>query len=223
MRTSRQRAAGLAVCLAGVLAPADQTTEPSTAPTAPQLIAETFSTEPLTPQWHARLGELVRTNALSALVAGRMYAALSVAQYRAIVAVDNGVGVAGRSRYEAERGAVSGASAVVLGFLFPRATSALEGQVATDATSGKGKTDPSFTRGLAIGRAAGEAMIAHLQNDGSSLPFSGTIPAGPGFWTPAPGAPPGGANLGGVTPYLVNSTSQFRSAPPPAFSTFLPA
>jgi hypothetical protein len=86
---------------------------------------------------------------------------------------------------------------------------ALEEQVETDATSNKGKAHPSFTRGLAIGRAAGSDMIDHLQNDGSSLPFTGTIPVGPGFWIP--NGPPGGANLGGVTPYLVNSTSQFRS------------
>jgi membrane-associated phospholipid phosphatase len=62
-------------------------------------------------------------------------------------------------------------------------------------------------------------MIEDLQNDGFSEPFTGTIPVGPGYWIPAPGVPPGGANLGGVTPYLVNSTSQFRSAPPPAFGS----
>jgi membrane-associated phospholipid phosphatase len=95
----------------------------------------------------------------------------------------------------------------------------LEEQVETDATSSKGKVHPSFTRGLATGRAIGDEMIEHLQNDGFSQPFTGTIPVGPGFWIPAPGVPPGGANLGGVTPYLVNSTSQFRSAPPPAFGS----
>jgi membrane-associated phospholipid phosphatase len=230
MTTSRQRAAaGLVLGLAGVLACADQPTGPSTVPSELQHRAEPFSTELLTPQWQARLRDLVRTGALSPLVAGRMYAALSVAQYRAVLAVDghlntegtlkNGFGVGGRSRFEAQRGAVSGASAVVLGFLFPQAAAALEEQVAEDATSSKGKTHPSFTRGLAVGRATGDAMIEHLQNDGSSLPFTGTIPVGPGFWIPAPGVPPGGANLGGVTPYLVNSTSQFRSASPPAFGS----
>jgi hypothetical protein len=57
-------------------------------------------------------------------------------------------------------------------------------------------------------------MIHHLQNDGFSEPFTGTIPTGPGFWIPAAGVPPGGANLGGVTPYLVNSTLQFARRHP---------
>jgi hypothetical protein len=35
----------------------------------------------------------------------------------------------------------------------------------------------------------------------------------------APNGPLGGANLGGVTPYSVNTTSQFRSPPPPAFGS----
>ena len=159
-----------------------------------------------------------------------MYAALSVAQYRAILAVDEhrstegtlaaqGFGKGGRSRYEAHRGAVSGASVAVLSFLFPAAAAALEEQVERDATLNKGKAHPSFTRGLVTGRAIGNDMIEHLQNDGFSEPFTGTIPTGPGFWIPAPGLPPGGANLGGVTPYLVNSTSQFRSAPHPAFGS----
>jgi membrane-associated phospholipid phosphatase len=159
-----------------------------------------------------------------------MYAALSVAQYRAILAVDEhlstegtlaaqGFGKGGRSQYEAHRGAVSGASATVLSFFFPVAAAALQEQVERDATLNKGKVHPSFARGLTIGRAVGDDMIDHLQNDGFSEPFTGTIPTGPGFWIPAPGVPPGGANLGGVTPYLVNSTSQFRSAPPPAFGS----
>jgi membrane-associated phospholipid phosphatase len=233
MLTSRQRrAAGLAISVAAAFGCADQPTAPEPQPSTPALKVAPFSTDLLSPQWQEQVRALVRSNSVSPLAAGRMYAAVSVAQYRAIIAVDehlstegtlphHGFGKGGRSRYEAHRGAVSGASAQVLSFLFPAAASALEEQVETDATSskGKGKVHPSFARGLAIGRAAGNEMIEHLQNDGSSLPFTGTIPVGPGFWIPQPGVPPGGANLGGVTPYLVNSTSQFRSLPPPAFGS----
>jgi membrane-associated phospholipid phosphatase len=230
MLTSRQRsAAGLVVSVA-LFACADQPTAPVSHLSAPEASEASFSTELLSPQWQEQLRALVRLNAISPLVAGRMYAALSVAQYRAIIAVDehlstegtltdHGFGAGGRSRFEAHRGAVSGASVEVLSFLFPAAATALEEQVETDATSSKGKVHPSFTRGLAIGRATGNEMIDHLQNDGFSEPFTGTIPVGPGFWIPLPNVPPGGANLGGVTPYLVNSTSQFLSAPPPAFGS----
>ena len=227
MMTSRQRTtAGLVLSVAAVLACADQPTAPVLPPSGPTLNATAFSTELLSTQWQEELQAFVRAKLISPLAAGRMYAGLSVAQYRAVVAVDEHLstegtltahrfGAGGRSRFEAHRGAVSGASAVVLSFLFPEAADALEEQVERDATSSKGKVHPSFSRGLAVGRAAGEDMIEHLQNDGSSLPFTGTIPVGECFWTPAPGVPPGGANLGGVTPYLVNSTSQFRSAAPP--------
>jgi membrane-associated phospholipid phosphatase len=229
--TSRQRTtAGLVISAAALLACADQPTAPVVNSFAPPLRAASFSTELLSPQWQGQLRTLVGANLVSPTVAGRMYAALSVAQYRAILAVDEhlstegtlaaqGFGRGGRSQYEAHRGAVSGASATVLSFFFPVAASALQEQVERDATLNKGKVHPSFARGLAIGRAVGDDMIHHLENDGSSEPFTGTIPTGPGFWIPAPGVPPGGANLGGVTPYLVNSTSQFRSSPPPAFGS----
>jgi hypothetical protein len=231
MISSRQRsAAGLVISAAALLACADQPTAPVVNSSAPPLKAASFSTELLSPQWQEQIRALVRTNLVSPIAAGRMYAALSVAQYRAILAVDEhlntegtlagqGFGAGGRSRYEAHRGAVAGASAEVLSFLFPAAAAGLEEQVERDATLNKGKVHPSFTRGLEMGRAIGDDMVEHLQNDDFSLPFTGTIPTGPGFWIPAPGVPPGGANLGGVTPYLVNSTSQFRSAPPPAFGS----
>jgi membrane-associated phospholipid phosphatase len=216
-------------CSSEPAAPVDQPTPPVPHSSGPALKA-TFSTELLSPQWQEQVRALVRLNAVSPVAAGRMYAAVSVAQYRGILAVDehlgtegtlaeHGFGAGGRSRYEAQRGAVAGASVQVLTFLFPAAAAALEEQVERDATASNGKVHPSFARGLAIGRAIGDGMIEHLQTDGFSQPFTGTIPVGPGYWIPAPGVPPGGANLGGVTPYLVSSTSQFRSAPPPAFGS----
>jgi membrane-associated phospholipid phosphatase len=195
---------------------------------APALKVTPFTTELLSPQWQQRGRTLVGANTLSPAAAGRVYAALSVAQYRAVVAADEklstegtipaqGFSAGGRSRYETLRGAVSGASVEVLSFLFPAAASSLEEQVTADANAGVGGVHPGFALGLAIGRAAGIAMKSHLQNDGSTLPWTGTLPVGPGFWT-STGAP-GAANLGGITPYLVNSTSQFRSAPPPAWGS----
>jgi membrane-associated phospholipid phosphatase len=217
-------------CSSEPVGPVDQATTPVPHFSSPDLKATPFSNELLSPQWQERARALVIANAVSPIAAGRTHAAVSVAQYRAVLAVDEHWSTegtlpahyfaeGGRSRYEAQRGAVSGASAEVLGFLFPAAAAALEEQVERDATSNKGNVHPSFTRGLAVGRAVGDEMVEHLQNDGFSQPFTGTIPSGPGLWIPAPDVPPTGANLGGVTPYLVTSTSQFRSAPPPAFGS----
>lgn len=229
MLTRRQRSAALAISTVAAFACSDQPTAP-VRDSIPSLAARPFATELLSPQWQSRTRTLVSANSLNPFAQTRVYAAVSVAQYRAVVAVgappstsgngsDRGFGAGGRSLYEAQRGAVAGASVEVLSFLFPSAESALEEQVTADANAGVGQDHPDFARGLAVGRAIGEAMIAQLQSDGSTRSWDGTIPVGLGFWTSAPGSPPGGANLGGVTPYLVTSTSQFRSAPPPAWGS----
>src|SRR5215216_143844 len=188
MLFSRHRsAAGLVISAATLLACAEQPTAPVLHSSATSFKAAPFSTQLLSPQWQELARGLVRANAVSPFAASRTFAALSVAQYRAIIAVDehqstegtlaaDGFGQGGRSQYEAHRGAVSGASAEVLSFLFPAAAAALEEQVERGATSNKATVHPSFTRGLAIGRAIGDEMVEHLQNDGFSLPFTGTIP-----------------------------------------------
>ena len=207
---------------------ADQPTEPATSAKSAASVTP-FSQQLLSPAWQARARSLVASLSPSAVAAGRTYAALSIAQYRAVLAADDnigadgtqqddGFGAGGRSLYEARRGAVSGASAQVLSFLYPSVAGALEQQVSDAGSDGPGGVHPSFTRGVAIGRAIGDAMIEHLKTDGSSLPWTGTIPVGPGYWTSS-GAPPVGANLPGVKPYLLNSTAQFRSPVPPAFGS----
>lgn len=178
--------------------------------------------------WQAQARALVAANNQSPLVAARVYAALGVAQYAAVDDVaaqsspdgttpDDGFGMGGRSRYEAERGAVAGASARVLSFLYPAAATALAQRVETEANAGPGNVHPEFTRGVAIGRAAGDWMVARLQNDRFTTPWTGTIPTGPGIFIP--NGPPAGAQLGAVTPYFLTAGNQFRPAPPPAFQS----
>jgi hypothetical protein len=73
------------------------------------------------------------------------------------------------------------------------------------------------TRGIAIGEAAGAAMIAARTADGRFGPPGFPLdPPGPGVWEPTP---PGFVNdpnawLRNVTPFLVESSSQFRTAGP---------
>jgi membrane-associated phospholipid phosphatase len=153
-------------------------------------------------------------------VATRTYSEVGVAQYLAVQQADAAVGNNGRSQLEAERGAVAGASAVVLTYLFPGAAQTLEDLVTTQANAGPGEPHPDFARGEAIGRAVGAAIVARARADGFDRPFTGTIPTGPGFWvsntSPATVA---GGNLPGVTPWFLTSASQFRPGPPPAFGS----
>jgi membrane-associated phospholipid phosphatase len=164
---------------------------------------------------------------MSPLASGRVYAALSVAQYRAVMATDdadtdgqlpsNGIGTGGRSALEAHRGAVAGASVQVLSFFFPAAATAMEQRLLAEGDAGPGDVHPNFTRGVEIGRTVGNAQVERTKNDHFTAPWTGNVPTGDGKWIA--NGPPAGATLGGVTPYLLTSGSQFRSPPPPAFGS----
>jgi membrane-associated phospholipid phosphatase len=208
---------------------ADPSTSPSTSGAATTTASRGVSdfVAPASIGWQEQARTLVGANNLSPLAAERVYAALSVAQYRAVSAIDdsdtdgllpeNGVGAGGRSALEAHRGAVAGASAQVLSFFFPAAAASLEQRVETEGNATPGDVNPHFTAGLATGRSAGDNMVARLRADHFTAPFTGTVPVGPGFWIAH--GPPAGATLGGVTPYFLTSGDQFRPAPPPAFGS----
>ena len=188
---------------------------------------------PVTLEWHEVARNQVAANNMNALAAARLYAAVSVAQARAVAEVDasssaeeagaqagngEGYGAGGRALAEARRGAVAGASVRVLGWFSSTALAALEQRLAAQGEVGPGDVHPQFTRGVAIGRAVGDAMIARLASDGFTSPWTGTMPSGPGLWTTAT-LPPGGVMLGAVTPYFLDYNSQFRPPPPPAFQS----
>ena len=168
--------------------------------------------------------------------ATRVYAYLSVAQYDAVVSAEDalggdasetqasagtGLGSGGRSRLEADRGAVAGASAVVLAYFDPADAQLFEDQVQQQAEAGPGQPHPDFVRGEAVGRQVGAAAIARAQTDGFDLPWTGTVPRGPGVWfsSAKPPQPPANAQLPGMRPFFLTSADQFRPAPPPAFGS----
>lgn len=169
------------------------------------------------PRWQAIEANLVAQANLAAVVSTRAYSLLGVAQYLAVQRAEGG----GRSRHASDAGdgsdagAVAGASAVVLSYLFPPQAQALE-----DTVKAQRGTGPGFARGEVIGRAVGAEIVARAQADGFSTPFTGTIPVGPGLWisntTPATIA---GGPLPGVRPWFLESARQFRPGPPPAFGS----
>ena len=222
-----------AIGLAMVAIMATGCSDPSTAPSRVAIDglaargASDLAATPSSIGWHAQARTLIGANNMSPLAATRVLAALGVAQYRAVLATPDsdgddllpgtGVGSGGRSALEAHRGAVAGASVRVLSFLFPAAAGALELRAQAEGEAGPGNVHPQFERGLAIGRAAGDALVEHLRNDRFTVPWTGTVPVGPGLWVA--NGPPAGATFGGVTPYLMTSGAQFRSPPPPAFNS----
>ncbi len=192
------------------------------------------------PDWQSTAGTLLAQARIAPFAAGRLYAFVGVAQYLAVQRAEasaggtdaeggvsgNGIGRGGRSRLETDRGAVAGASAVVLNYLFPGHAAALEDMVTAQANAGPGQPHPAFAAGEAIGRAVGAEIVTRAQTDGWDNPFTGTIPVGAGFWISNTTPPTvAGGQLPGVRPWFLTSASQFRSAPPPAFgsSTFTAA
>lgn len=193
------------------------------------------STEALaSPEWQGTVTTLVAQGHVNPLAASRAYALLGVAQYRAVqqaagskgegdgeaVALDDESGRRGPSGRQAVRGAVAGASAVVLSYVFPAQTQEFEDMVTAQRDAAPGRSQRAFARGEAIGRAVGAEIVIRAQGDGFDHPFTGTIPVGPGFWTSNTTPPTvGGGQLRGVRPWFLTSASQFRPAPPPAFGS----
>src|SRR5215208_3134040 len=113
---------------------ADRVTDPTGSPAlSPSSASATrsFPTALASVGWQEQARLLVAPRRVSPIDATRVYALLGVAQYGAVVEADSrldaagvpnegsGFGDGGRSRFEARRGAVAGASAQILSYLCP--------------------------------------------------------------------------------------------------------
>lgn len=214
----------------------------------PAHATRSFATGLATVEWNGEARALVVSHLRNPIVAGRGYALLAMAQYGAVVAADadendsgmlpdngDGFGPGGRARYEALRGAVAGASAQVLAYLHASAADldaatvrrTLEAMVVADGNTGPGAVHPQFTRGLAIGRAWGDKLVAWGMTDGFSRSFSDvqtqfalTIPTDPDHWRAAPPPTlPAGYQFPWMRPYYLTSPSQFHAATPPVYKS----
>ena len=139
------------------------------------------------------------------------------------------VGVEGRYRpYLFHDRAPAGASATaaaaaaahkILETYEPYAQQSLDDALAASLAGipdGTAKTD-----GVAFGERMARKMIALRANDGRNAPALFTKPPAPGVWRPTPPdfLPMAVPWLGGVTPLLVHSATQFGPPPPPALKS----
>ena len=88
--------------------------------------------------------------------------------------------------YPSEHAAVGGAAATVLAYLFPDDADALTAKADEAAQSRveAGVQFPSDTAaGLDLGRNVARLVVERGKTDGSSVPWDGTIPTGPGMWS----------------------------------------
>jgi len=181
------------------------------------------------PVWQGTAATLVAQANLPPTVATRAYSLVGVAQYLAVRQAEGAKSDrdgedeterGGQSGRASDRGAVVGASVVVLSNLFASKAQALEDMVTAQRGVGSAQTQLAFARGEAIGRAVGADIVTRAKADGFTTPFIGTPPLGAGFWY-SEATPPSvaGGPLAGVHPWFLTSGKQFRSAPPPAFGS----
>jgi hypothetical protein len=78
---------------------------------------------------------------------------------------------------------------------------------------------PFKDQGIAAGTAAAQAMIDARQDDGRFGPSQWVPNSAPGHWSPLPNTADPTPWVGAVTPFLLESSSQFRSAGPPALTS----
>ena len=146
----------------------------------------------------------------------RVYTLLSVAQYAA-------ANSAQINRVTA-KAAVATASAAVLTELF--IDSAVRASIARELARDleQARMGGSGAKRTMAGRRLGQDVAPRVMawappSANFAAPWNGTIPKGPGMWYSAPGIPPIGIQLTQARPWLLDSASQFRPAPPPAYGS----
>jgi membrane-associated phospholipid phosphatase len=205
----------------GISSCTDQSTAPSIAPLQPSIASERdakkISEIVASVRWNGIARGLVATQPpafqppkMGQQAALRAMTYLSLAQYNAVVAAEK---ADENDTHPSEQGAVAGASAAVLTYLFPSAATFIETQVAEqEAAPGQpGEEHTNFDAGEQIGRGVGADVVAHAMTD--RFEAVGIGPTGPGGWIPI--GPPVFPLLGQMRTFFMTSGKQFRPGPPP--------
>lgn len=155
----------------------------------------------------------------------RFAAITQLAVFEAVNAIDKDFDpylgtVAAPRTASAEAAAVAAAHAVLKNY-FPANASALD--AARAASLARIADGNRKQQGIAVGVAAAAAMIA-LRTDDGSAPAEFHVPAStaPGEWQVTPSCPPAGGILKhwrNLRPFAIETTDQFRAAPPPALTS----
>jgi membrane-associated phospholipid phosphatase len=121
--------------------------------------------------------------------------------------------------YPAEHAVAAGAAAAVLSYLFPDRAAYFAGK-AEDAGRSRlsaGVQYPSdVSAGLELGRRVAALVIERGKGDGADAKWTGSVPAGPGKWT---GTNPILPQMAMWKTWVLDSPSEFRSPPPPAYDS----
>jgi membrane-associated phospholipid phosphatase len=121
--------------------------------------------------------------------------------------------------YPAEHAVAAGAAAAVLSYLFPDRATYFAGKAEEAGRSRvlAGVQYPSDVgAGLELGHKVAAAVIERGKADGTDAKWTGSVPAGPGKWN---GTNPILPQMAMWETWVLDSPSEFRSPPPPAYDS----
>jgi membrane-associated phospholipid phosphatase len=121
--------------------------------------------------------------------------------------------------YPAEHAVAAGAAATLLSYLFPDRAAYFVGKAEEAGRSRllAGVHYPSdVAAGLELGRKVAMLVIERGKADGSDAKWTGNVPAGPGKWN---GTNPILPQMAMWKTWVLDSPSEFRSPPPPAYDS----
>jgi membrane-associated phospholipid phosphatase len=218
MFTTRRRSHVPLMLVAGAALACTDGPERVSLPMEAQASATKFWEVTASTRWNRRVAGLLalRPPANGQAATSRILTYLSLAQYRAVLAAEDGkVG----STHPSVSAAVGAASVVVLSKFFQNEASALEDSLDADLAGaqwpGAKQQDPAS--GEAIGRAVGAEINALVATDDYLVKSPGSPPLGDGYWVSA--ATGIVRSLHGVRPFFLTSASQLRPPPPPEFGS----
>jgi PAP2 superfamily len=149
---------------------------------------------------------------------------VNVAIYDAVNAIDGGHSVFAVSPKTPTAGASEEVAAIaaaygVLKTFYPGQAAFLDGQYAASLLAIPDSDAKS--RGVRIGQEVSMRYLAQRSTDGRNANITYTPEAGPGVWQPTPPAfaAAQGPWIAQMTPFAINSSSQFRADPPPALGS----
>lgn len=184
-------------------------------------------------RWVEQMLNLIQARGFSNSRNARNFALLNVAMYDATIAAWDSKYAYNRPRpsvadssiapaiatprspsYPSEIAAIAGAAAEILAYLYPADAQSFRylGEEAARASLTAGINFPSdVIAGLQLGRAVGAKVVAMAQSDGSQAVWTGSVPAGAGFWV---GTTPLEPLAGMWKTWVLTSGNQLRPGPP---------
>lgn len=123
------------------------------------------------------------------------------------------------SRGASKEAAAAQAAHDTLSALYPSRRAVFDAALAEDLA---GIAPGRARQGIAVGQEVARQILQLRANDGANTPASYTPPnADPGQWQPTPPdfSPAGFPNVPLITPFAIESPSQFRPVPPPALAS----